>query len=241
MVRHMRDQIVLEPFDRLRGRKLVNLRGIDPHIDGAGHQRHAARFGRVALLGHHRDSGERLHAGLTDREHMRPRPDKLKAANDVVDIIVEAEGPFFQRHVAGIFPVGDIDLVIAHQRAHRLAQQRREMARERRHDQHFRLRRSAFLAEADEIAEGQRGDHLLMHRHGLAIDQRAFDAIIRPRVRESGAADQFQRRHVVLAESDFADAGKQRAQAQASAGHHADRFRGFRVSLISAVQHVLQG
>ena len=49
--------------------------------------------------------------------------------------------PARERHVARVVPVGDVDVVVGQHRAHGVAQQRREVARHRRDDQHARLRR----------------------------------------------------------------------------------------------------
>ena len=93
----------------------------------------------VAGGGHHRDGGERLHAGLADGDQMRARAQRLEKPDDVFDIVVEAEGPVLETDVARVVPIGDVDVVIGQQRAHGVAQQRGEVARQRRHDQHARL------------------------------------------------------------------------------------------------------
>ena len=119
---------------------------------------------------------------------MRVRPQRLDEADQRVDIVVIAERACLQRDVAGIVPVGDVDVVVAQQRRHRVAQQRREMARHRRHDQHLGLRRVAVLAEAKQAAEGEGEHHLLGHRHvaialahALDVVGRAFMGQARPR------------------------------------------------------------
>ena len=57
----------------------------------------------------------------------------------IVDIVVEVERPVRQRHGAGVFPVGDVDLVVFEHGFDGVAQQRGVVARQRGHDQHRRL------------------------------------------------------------------------------------------------------
>ena len=58
---------------------------------------------------------------------------------DVIDIVVKVERAIGQRHVACVFPVGDIDLVVFQHGLDGVAQQGRVVARQRRYDQHRRL------------------------------------------------------------------------------------------------------
>ncbi len=53
--------------------------------------------------------------------------DRLQELHQVGDVVVEAEPAGAERHVAGIVPVGDVDVVVGEQRAHRAAQERAEM------------------------------------------------------------------------------------------------------------------
>ena len=57
----------------------------------------------------------------------------------VVDVVVEPEGAVGQGHGAGVFPVGDVDLVVLQHGLHGIAQQRGVVARQRCHDQDSRL------------------------------------------------------------------------------------------------------
>ena len=115
----------------------------------------------MIALRHHGGSDQRRHAGLTHRDDMRARPDRLQKLDQMGDIIVEAEPAGRHRNVTGIVPVGDIDVMLRQHGAHGPAQERREMARERRHDQDARLGGFDVLFEAKQRAE--RGDmgHLL--------------------------------------------------------------------------------
>ena len=98
-----------------------------------------ARLRGIVVLGHDRGGDQRLDAGLADRDDMGAGAEMLQKADDMGDIFVEAERPVGRLHVAGVVPVGDIDVVIGQQRMHGRAQQRGEMAGQRRHHQHARL------------------------------------------------------------------------------------------------------
>jgi hypothetical protein len=111
---------------------------VDAAVHRAGHQGQAARLGRVVVLGHDGGGGQRRHAGLADGHHVRARADGGQEADHVVDVVVQAKAPC-AAHIAGVVPVGDVDVVVLQQRAHGLAQQRGEVARQRRHQQHRRL------------------------------------------------------------------------------------------------------
>ena len=89
--RHARDQVLLEPDDRLAVGELVDLGRIDAGVDRPGHQRHAARLAGMIALRHHRGGDQRRDAGLADRDHVRARAHHLEKADQMVDIVVEAE------------------------------------------------------------------------------------------------------------------------------------------------------
>jgi hypothetical protein len=95
--RHVADEVLLEPVDRLAGGQLVHAGGIDAAIDRAGHQRQAARRGGVVVLGHQGGGGQRGHAGLADRDHVRAGADGVEELHHVVDVVVQPEGPVPQR------------------------------------------------------------------------------------------------------------------------------------------------
>ena len=73
--------------------------------------------------------------------------------------------PSSHRHVAGIDPVGQVDVVVRQHGRHRAAQQRGEMPRQRRHHQQLRLVRLHRLAEVHQPAERMGLDGLLGDRH----------------------------------------------------------------------------
>ena len=79
-------------------------------------------------------------------------------SSHVVDVVVQVEFAFLQRHEAGVLPVGDVDLVVLEHGAHRVAQQRGVVAGQRRNDQHGRLaleprQRGGIVGEALEAAQ----------------------------------------------------------------------------------------
>jgi len=71
----------------------------------------------------------------------RARADHFEKRDQMLDIIVEAEAAGRERRVARIVPVGDVDVMLGQQRLDGVAQQRREMPRQRRHQQDAWLRR----------------------------------------------------------------------------------------------------
>ncbi len=165
-----RDQVALEPLDRLRGRERVDRGRADPAVDRAGHQGQAARHRRVAVLGHQRGGGERRDARLADRHQVRARPHRLEEGHDVLDVLVEAEPPGGERHVARVVPVGDEDVVVGEHRLNGVAQQGREVPRHGREQEHARLHRLDVLPEVQQRPERRAMEDLLAHRDVLAAD-----------------------------------------------------------------------
>ena len=109
----------------------------------------------------------------------------------MADIVVEAEAAVRGRHVARIVPVGDVDVVLGQHGAHGGAQQRREMAGQRRDQQHARLRLLDVLLEMQQRAERRDVGGLLGHRDLAVADRDAVDAVRRARVGQAGARDQL--------------------------------------------------
>ncbi len=122
---------------------------------------------------------------------MGARPDGLEKFHDVLDVFVEAEPALRARDVARIVPVGDEDVVIGEQRLHGGAQQRREMSRQRRHQEHAGLRGIDVLLEMQERSERSDARRLLMHRDFLVSHHHAVDAEGRPVVAQTCARDQL--------------------------------------------------
>ena len=112
----------------------------------------------------------------------------------MVGVILQPEAAGMKRNVARIVPVGDVDVVVLQQRLHGAAQQGREMAGHRRHQQQPRLLGRILLLEMQQRAErGGEGD-FLGYLELLIADQYPVDAIGRPVIGEGGARDQFERR-----------------------------------------------
>ena len=183
---------MLEPGERFCHRELVDLGRALARVDRPRHQRHRARRRGMLVLRHDRDGGERLHARLANGQHMSARPDLVEKADEVVDIVVDAELALRQRHLARIYPVGDVDVVVAQQRFDRVAQERREMARQRRHHQDAGLGAVDVLGEAQQLAEGQVERDLLGDRHIAVADAHAGDAELRARMRQLETRDHFE-------------------------------------------------
>ena len=109
----------------------------------------------------------------------------------VVDVVVDMELALFQRHHARVDPVGDVHVVVRQHGAHRVAQQRGKVPRQRRHQQHLGLRGDArqrglglatLLAsrlfaghafEPQQVAERLLDDDAFFDAHGLAVDDGA--------------------------------------------------------------------
>ena len=147
---HPADQVFLEPFDRLGFREVVHLGGIDPRVDGPCHQREATWLGRVAVLGHHRDGGQGGDGGLADRNDVAAGTDRLDEANEMIDESVQIEHPVRHRHIAGVLPIGDVDVVIPQQRLQGAAQQGGEVTGHRCHQQHPGAGHRSILAKMQE-------------------------------------------------------------------------------------------
>jgi hypothetical protein len=124
-----------------------------------------------------------------DRHHMRARSDPVEEGDQMVGVILEPEPAVAARDVAGIVPVGDVDVVVLQQRLHGAAQQRREMAGHRRHQQQARLLRRVHLLEAQQRAERRRIGDFLDDLDLPVADHDAVDAIGRAGVGQRGARD----------------------------------------------------
>ncbi len=145
----------------------------------------------MPVLGHQRHGGQRRHARLAGGNDVGVRTHRLQEVDDVLRVFVEAEAPAFERHVAYVVPVGDVDVVILQRGADRVAQQRREVPGHRRHDEYLGLPRYALLAKAQQRRERRGGDDFLGDGAGLAMDDDAVDA-----PRRALAADLGQRQHL---------------------------------------------
>ena len=128
-----------------------------------------------SLLGfHHGNRRHHRHRRLAHRDDMHVAAEHVQHLDDVIDIVVEIEAAFGQRHHPRIGPVGDVDLMGRQEGFDRAAQQRRVVAGHRRHDQHARLRaaqRPGQLAiEIQQPAERLFPDRADLDRRADAVD-----------------------------------------------------------------------
>ena len=145
----------------------------------------------MIVLRHHRGRDQRGDARLAHRNDVRALAHHLEEADQVLDVFVETEHAGTARHVAHVVPVGDVDVVLGQHGAHGGAQQRGEMAGQRRHHQHARLRHLDVLLEMQQRAERRDVRALLAHLDLAVADHDPVDPERRPRVREAGARDQL--------------------------------------------------
>ena len=138
--RHLGDDVVAEPVDAAIFRELVDRVGIDAGVDRPAHQHHGMRNVRILVGLHQGDRRHHRHRGLAHRDHMHVAAEHVQHGDDVIDVVVEIEAAVRHRHHARVGPFGDVDVVIGQEGFHRAAQQRRVVARHRRHDQQLRLR-----------------------------------------------------------------------------------------------------
>ncbi len=118
----------------------------------------------------------------------------LEPPDQIVDIIVEIERAFGERHVARVGPVGDVDVVTGQHPLHGPAQQRREMARHRRDDQQLGvLDRAAFAHEVAQLPEGLARLDRLDDRQVDAVDLRGRQVEGRLSARRCSMGEHLQR------------------------------------------------
>ena len=236
--RHGRDQILLEPLDRPGIGERVHLGRVDARVDWSRHQGHAAGLRGIAGLRHHRGGDEHGDARLAHRHDVRAWPDRLQETDQVRDIVVEAEPAVRERDIAHVVPVGDVDVVLGQHGAHGTAQERREMTRQRRDQEHARLRRVDILLEVQKRAErrGQRG--VLVDRDLAVADCHAIDPEGGTGVGQPGARDELVGRGEVAQRGVVGDADQRLAERpQGGARPAANRNHNVGMGLISLVEH----
>jgi hypothetical protein len=105
------------------------------------------------------------------------RADRLEELGQIIDIIVEVEGPVGERHQLRVAPVSDVNVVARQHPLDRSAQQRREVTRHRRDDQQLRMVLGSALAhEMLQRAERLSEDDFLADADRLAADLGRFQA-----------------------------------------------------------------
>ncbi len=186
--RHRGDDVALEPFERARGGKPVDGSRIDAGIDRSTHQGHASGLGGVALRRHQRHRRQHRHRGLAHRDDVQIGRELPHECDHQIDVIVQVEAAIEHRYFARIGPIRDVDVMVLEQRFHGPAQQRGEMARERRHHQDARPRMlDVLLFEVEQRAKGMARHHRFADIHGLVGYLDALDAEVRAFVPHAGA------------------------------------------------------
>ena len=145
----------------------------------------------MRVFRHDRDRGERRDARLADRHEVRTRPHDAEKVDDVTDIFVQTEPAGGERHLARVVPVGDVDVVVDQHRLHGVAQERGEVARHRRDDQHARSRVRHVLPEPQQRSERRRMDGFLVDRDVDFAHLDAVDAKRRPAMGQRREQEHF--------------------------------------------------
>src|SRR3954467_12281014 len=99
-----------------------------------------------------------------------PLPDQLEILDQIIDIVIEVEAAFAERHQLRVAPVGDVNVAVRQQPLNRTAQKRRIMARHRRDDQQRASTFGADFPEIFELAEGLAEDDVLIDSDRLSTD-----------------------------------------------------------------------
>ncbi len=154
----------------------------------------------------------------------------------MIDIVVEAERAGRKRRVARIVPVGDVDVVLRQHRLDGVAQERREVARERRDQQHARLRGADVLGETQQRAERCRVHRFLDDRQFLVADRDGVDPEGRAHVGQPRARNQLVGGREVL-DAGPGHAVHRRERVQCGTGPGPDRHHDVSMCLIRLIEH----
>ena len=175
--RHNRDHVTLEPRQWLAHRELVDGGGVTTRVDRAAHQGQRGGLDRHVALGHDGGGGEGWNRWLAYGHDVGIRTQVLHEVDDVVDEIIEGKPAVGDRHLPGILPVRDVDVVLGEHRFYGAAQQRRVMARHRRDDQHLGIVALAgsrlITGEVNEVAEWLGERQLFGDADLEAVDRRS--------------------------------------------------------------------
>jgi len=134
--------------------------------------------------GHQRYGREGGDGRLADSKQVGVRTQRDNKVDDVLDVFVKAEAALHQRDIAGVGPVGDIDVVVGQQGAHRAAQERGEVAGHWRDHQHARLFRRAFFCKMQQRAERRGKRDVLDHAHAFSVHFHRVDGERAPAMRK---------------------------------------------------------
>ncbi len=137
------------------------------------------------IVGRHQRNGRKGGDGrLADSKQVGVRTQRDNKVDDMLHIFVKAEAALHQRDIARIDPVGDIDVVVGQQGAHRAAQERGEVAGHRRDHQHARLFRCAIFRKMQQRAERRGKRDILDHAHAFAVHFHRVDRERAPAMRK---------------------------------------------------------
>ncbi len=120
---HGGERARLEPFDGLCHGDVVDPGRIDPGVDWTGHEGQRAGLCGAVGLGQERSSCQRGHHGLAHGDEVSALAQLFDEPHEVADRVVESERTGAERNVSGVVPIGDVDVEVAQERLHGLAQQ----------------------------------------------------------------------------------------------------------------------
>ncbi|MNQ78891.1 hypothetical protein D3C85_938140 [compost metagenome] len=150
---HGVDHVRLEPGEGLGLGELVRHRRRQAGVDGRAHEGHGGGPVRVVLGGHDGAGRQHRRSRLADADDVGARADGRQHGPDVIDVVVEVEAAFQHRHLTGVLPVGDIDVVVLQEALDRAAQQGGVVTRQGSDDQDGgRLKRLARLLQVACVA-----------------------------------------------------------------------------------------
>ena len=110
------------------------------------------------------------------RQNVRAGADMFEELDQIIDIVVQIERAFAQRHHLRVPPIGDVDVMPRQHPLHGAAQQRGVVPRHRRYDQQSRLAGDASATEMLTLAERLAQHDLFGDRHLRAVDHRRAEA-----------------------------------------------------------------
>ncbi len=167
----------------------------------------------------------------------------------MVDIVVKVEAALEQGHVAGVGPVGDVDVVVLQETAHRAAQQGGVVARQGRHDQHGGAAIAAagggqvlgILDETLQLDPGRLPHRLHLDRHGPALNLDRIDAPVRLAVTAGHVGEDVGRGVDLAAQIGAGGRIERRAPEPAGRlGHQVQGFGGVIGGFVQGVEHEIQ-
>ena len=118
-----------------------------------------------------------------------PGPTRPEEPDHVLGVLVEPEAAVGERDVACVVPVGQVHVVVAQHRAHRLAHERGEVTRERRHEQHPGPGAGVSLAKCRSVQNGVDVDGPLLDLDRATAAAHRCDPERRPLVGELGPGE----------------------------------------------------